>query len=136
MPRPFRTPSVQITQELIDGLVGLGGYTHPLFRPGPAEAAEGAGAPMPGQGVLLLMGGLVERSGLMDRAIALLELREVRFLRMLRAGASLRVESTPGASRATGGGKIVREYGWTAVDGEGEHVLEATAVFLMHPDAT
>ncbi|MEU8802386.1 hypothetical protein [Spirillospora sp. NPDC048819] len=128
------TPSVEVTQPLIDGLVGLGGYTHPLFNPDAREWSEGVRAPMPGQGILLLMGGLVEQSGLLDRAIALIELREVRFLKMLKAGATLRVRLTPGASRETGSGKIVQRYRWTAVDGEDDPVVEAVAVMLLRPD--
>ncbi|TDC54303.1 hypothetical protein E1281_16325 [Actinomadura sp. KC345] len=127
------TPAVEVTQEQIDGLVGLGGYTHPLFNPGAEQRAAGAHAPMPGQGVLLLMGGLVERSGLLDRAIALLELREVRFLTMVEAGTSLRVRLTPGPSRTTGSGKLVQHYRWVAVDAAGEAMVEATALMLMHP---
>ncbi|TDC98252.1 hypothetical protein [Actinomadura sp. 7K507] len=128
------TPAVEVTQPLIDGLVGLGGYTHPLFNPGLDERAGGARAPMPGQGVLLLMGGLVERSGLLGRAIALIELREVRFLKMVTAGTSLRVRLTPGPSRETGSGKLVQEYRWVAVDAAGEAMVEATALMLMRPD--
>ncbi|MFB4309447.1 hypothetical protein [Actinomadura sp. GTD37] len=124
----LRTPPVEITQPLIDGLVRLGGYTHPLFGP-----ARDGGAPMPGQGVLLLMGGLVEQSGLLDRAIALLELREVRFLKMLTAGTSLHVELAPGAAEPTSSGKIVQHYRWTAVDAGGGRILEARALMLMHP---
>ncbi len=123
------TPWVKVTQPLIDGLVGLGGYTHALFRPGPG----GEPAPMPGQGVLLLMGGLVEQSGLLDDAIALLELRSVRFRKLLKAGSSLRVQLTPGASETTGSGKIVRRYRWVAVDDAGDHIAEAVAVMLMRP---
>ncbi|WP_157594270.1 hypothetical protein [Streptosporangium amethystogenes] len=120
------TPEVEVTQELIDTLVGLGGYTHPLFVP-----AAGSPAPMPGQGVLLLVGGLVERSRMLDEAIALLELREVRFSKMLRAPTTLRVELTPGEARETGSGKVIRHYRWSAIDGSGDQVLEATAVMLM-----
>ncbi len=135
MTRTFSTPTVEVTQPLIDGLVGLGGYTHPLFNPGAAELAEGVRAPMPGQGVLLLMGGLVEQSGLLDRAIALLELREVRFLKMLKAGTTLHVELTPGTSEKTSSGKVIRSYRWAAVDAAGDRILEAEARMLMHPDA-
>ena len=128
-----RTPAVEVTQPLIDGLVGLGGYTHPLFNPAPGERAAGARAPMPGQGVLLLMGGLVEQSGLLDHAIALIELREVRFRTMVEAGMTLHVELTPGESRETSGGKIVQHYRWVAVDAGGAPVVEATALMLVRP---
>ncbi|GGO66575.1 hypothetical protein [Nonomuraea cavernae] len=131
MSETFSTPSVEVTQPLIDGLVGLGGYTHPLFNPAAGELSQGIRAPMPGQGVLLLAGGLVEQSGLLDDAIALVELREVRFLKMLRAGTTLRVDLTPGESGQTRSGKILRHYRWSAVDGHGDQILEATAVMLL-----
>ncbi|CND51758.1 Uncharacterised protein [Mycobacterium tuberculosis] len=133
MSRTFSTPAIEVTQPLIDGLVGLGGYTHPLFNPGAPERAAGARAPMPGQGVLLLMGGLVEQSGLLDRAIALLELREVRFLKMLEAGTTLHVELTAGKTEKTSSGKLIQHYDWTAVDAEGARILEAKALMLMQP---
>ena len=79
------------------------GYTHPLFHPRPAPVAT----PLPGQGVLLLMGGLVEQSGALDDAIALLELRRARFLTSLRAGAALRVRSSRTAARTT---SVARSY--------------------------
>lgn len=129
MTQTFSTPTVEVTQSLIDSLVALGGYTHPLFNPG----TEDAPAPMPGQGVLLLMGGLVEQSGLLDQAIALLELREVRFLKMLKAGTTLHVELTPGKTEQTSTGKLLQHYTWTAINAEGAQILEAKAVMLMHP---
>ncbi|MEU5988676.1 hypothetical protein ABZ806_06840 [Spirillospora sp. NPDC047418] len=129
MTETFSTPAVDITQPLIDGLVALGGYTHPLFNPG----AEDAAAPMPGQGVLLLMGGLVEQSGLLDQAIALLELREVRFLKMLKAGTTLHVDLTPGETEQTSSGKLLQHYTWTAINAEGAQILEAKALMLIRP---
>jgi acyl dehydratase len=132
MTSTFSTPPVEVTQSLIDGLVGLGGYTHPLFNPGARQLSEGTRAPMPGQGVLLLMGGLVEQSGLLDHAIALLELREVRFLKMLKAPTTLHVEITPGASKTTSSGKTIQHYQWTAIDAVGTRILEAQATMLTH----
>ncbi|WP_141578361.1 hypothetical protein [Actinomadura sp. WMMA1423] len=133
MTETFRTPPVEVTQPLIDGLVGLGGFTHPLFNPDPRQRAEGVRAPMPGQGVLLLVGGLVEQSGLLDHAIALVGLREVRFLKMLKAGTTLHVELTPGTSAVTSSGKVVQHYRWAAVDAEGALILEAEALMLVRP---
>lgn len=126
------TPAVTVTQELIDTLVTLGGYTHPLFHP-PAEArAAGATAPLMGQGVLLLAGGLVERSGHLDHAIALLGFEEVRFHSMVRAGRTLRVRLAEGPARETSDGRLVQRYVWTVVDDADEPVLVATALMLTH----
>jgi len=121
------SPVVAVTGDLVATLVSRAGYTHPLFHPPPG----GDGPPLPGQGVLLLMGGLVEQSGALDDAVALLELRRARFLAQVRAGATLRVRIEPLASRTTSSGRAVRDYRWTAVDGEGRPVAEVEAVMLM-----
>jgi acyl dehydratase len=123
------SPALEVTEDLIATLVERAGYTHPLFHPPPGAG----GPPLPGQGVLLLMGGLVEQSGALDDAIALLELRRARFLTPLRAGATLRVRIEPTAARTTSGGKVVRDYRWTAVDADGRAVAEVEAVMLMNP---
>lgn len=122
-------PTVEVTPELIDAVVTLAGYTHPLFAD---RTTGGTGdRPLPGQGVLLLMGGLVEQSGLLDDAVALLEMREVRFHRMVTAGSRLRVEIERGAQRTTPGGRLLVDYTWTAVDGD-EPVATADVVMLMN----
>jgi acyl dehydratase len=134
-PDLVRTASIEITPELIETIISTGGYTHPLFNPTAAQLAAGTTAPLPGQGVLLLMGGLLEQSGALDRAIAMVELKNVRFLQMVTAGSSLSVELEPAESRVTSAGKIIQEYRWTVLDGHDEPVAEARAVMLMHPSA-
>lgn len=129
------TPAVEVTHDLVSTLIEAGGYTHPLFRPGP-EADPAAPLPLPGQAILLLAGGLVEQSGALDDAVALLELRSVSFHRMVTAGDSLRVRLTPGASRPTRDGRVVQELGWSIVAGAGEPVAEAVAVMLMTAPVT
>ena len=57
------SPALEVTEDLIATLVDRAGYTHPLFHPPPGAG----GPPLPGQGVLLLMGGLVEQSGAAGR---------------------------------------------------------------------
>jgi len=119
-----QTSAVEVTAELVTDLVRLGGYTHPLFT---GETA----VPVPGQGLLLLMGGLVEQSGLLDHAVALLELRRVRFLAMVYAGSSLRVAIEEQESTPKSGGKALVVYRWTALDPVGRTVAEAEAVMLV-----
>lgn len=129
----MRTASVDVTPELIETIISTGGYTHPLFNPTAAEQAEGASAPLPGQGILLLMGGLLEQSGALDHAIAMVELKNVTFKQMVTAGTSLSVELVPTGSRVTSSGKVIQNYRWTALDGDDVPVVEAHAVMLMHP---
>ena len=126
--RSFDQPSVLVTDELISTLVSTGGYTHPLFNPN-AEMTEFR--PLPGQAVLLLMGGLVEQSGLLDHAIALLEIKRVRFDKMVGSGSRLVVDITEGARSKTSTGKILQEFVWVANDESGEQCARAEVLMLM-----
>jgi hypothetical protein len=121
------TPTVEVTPDLVADLVRRGGYTHPLFNP----TGDDTVVPLPGQGVLLLMGGLVEQSGLLDDAIALVELRSVRFLTMVASGTTLGVRIAEVERRTTPSGKTLQVFRWTAVDDKGVAVAEAEAVMLM-----
>jgi hypothetical protein len=121
------TPAVEVTSDLVHDLIGLGGYTHRLFQ----GDGTGQAPPLPGQAVLLLMGGLVEQSGALDDATAMLELRRVRFRRMVTPGTSLSVRLSAGPETTTRSGKLLREYTWTAVDGTGEALAEAEVLMLM-----
>lgn len=84
----FTTPSRRVTDADLEAIVALGGYTHPLF----ADADHAAASPLggrvlPGQGVLLLMGGLVEQAGRLGAdVVALVGLDEVRFAAPVRPG--------------------------------------------------
>lgn len=125
------TSTVELTTDLVADLVTRGGYTHPLFD----VATHGDDTPLPGQGVLLLAGGLVEQCGVLDDAVAMLELKSVRFARMVRAGDRLRVRVVPGAWRRTSSGAYVQEFAWTVLTGEGgaaEPVAHADVVMLMN----
>ena len=125
------THAVEVTESFIDLLVSQAGYTHPLFNPTPEERAAGQVVPLPGQGVLVLAGGLAEQSGVLDKAIALLEMKSVRFLKMTSAGSFLHLELTPGSDTSTTSGKVIREFTWTMRDDHGDAVMEATIVMLM-----
>jgi acyl dehydratase len=113
-----------VTEELVRTLVTAGGYTHPLF------ATAAPTTPLPGQAVLLLMGGLVEQSGLLDDAVALLELGPARFHAMVRAGDRLSILVEEAGSRSTADGRLVSTYRWAVVDQAGSTVAETRAVML------
>ena len=131
---PVTTAWTTVDQGLIDSLVRIGGYTHPLFNPAAEERAQGAAAPLMGQGVLLLAGGLAEQSGALDDVIALLGLTDVRFHRMVRAGRALRLVMDQGSTTTTSSGRRRTEYRWTVEDDEANLVLEATALMLRRPE--
>ncbi|MGW0505813.1 hypothetical protein [Micromonospora sp. NPDC003241] len=128
-PEPSAIPQVVVDADLVDTLIGRGGYTHPLFQRVDGDAD---GPPLPGQAVVLLLGGLVEQSGLLDDAIALLELRRARFHRMVKAGTTLRVRIERVASRVTSRGTYVVDFRWTGIDADDEPVAEVEAVMLMN----
>lgn len=90
------SPTRMITNEVRETLVGLGGYTHPLF---------GAGGPLPGQALLLLAGGLVEQTGAFDSSVtALVGLDAVRFHSPAGAGTEVHVLVTVSGKEPTAGG--------------------------------
>ena len=120
-----RSPAVPVTEEMVATLVRTGGYTHPLF--------VGADAPLMGQGVLLLAGGLAEQSGVLDHAIALVGLEDVRFRAMARAGASVSLVLELLDSTPTSHGRHLERYSWTVVDQSETVLLEAVVLMLTHP---
>ncbi len=134
VPEPVRSPEREISQEMIDTLVAIGGFPHPLFHPTAEQRARGVSAPLMGQGVLLLAGGLAEQTGTLDDVIALVELSHVRFRTMVRAGARVRLEMQLLGTATTPSGRRRSEYRWVVRDGHGQVVLEATAVMLREPE--
>lgn len=131
----FTTPSLEVTESLRASLVAIGGYTHPLFTQ-PDELALPGGKPLPGQAVLLLMGGLVEQAERLDDAVALLGLREVSFRRPSVPGTTLTVRVEVLGHTATRGGRRRREMRWQAVDAKGTVLVEAIALMLVDAGAS
>lgn len=127
---PVTSPEREITEELIDTLVALAGYPHPLFHPAPEQRAAGISAPLMGQGVLLLAGALAEQTGALDDAVALVGLRDVRFHRMVRAGARIRLVMELRSTTPTSSGRRLSEYAWTVFDDDDAAVLDATAIMI------
>lgn len=119
------TGTVEVTAGTIATLVETGGYTHPLFQ------RTDASRPLPGQGLFLLMGGLVEQSGVLDHAIAMVEVKRVSFQKMVVAGTRVQVRLDPGESRPTRSGKTLQDWTWTAVDGEGQTLAVAEVLMLL-----
>ena len=72
----FHTPSRTLDDVAVRALISHGGFTHPLFTDPEFAAASAFGkTPLPGQAVLMVMGGLLEQSGRFDdNVIALLNI--------------------------------------------------------------
>ena len=128
----FETPTVHVTDELAATLVNAGGYTHPLFTdPAFAAASPFGRTPVPGQAVLLLMGGLIEQSERFDdTVIALVGFDEVRFRAPLFAGDQMRVHAEV-LHKESKGARGTVTYRWTARDADGEDLAIATARMLF-----
>jgi acyl dehydratase len=124
----FETPSRTIRECDLRTLVELGGYTHPLFTdPEYARRSLFGRTPLPGQAVLLLMGGLIEQSGRFDEAVALVGFEDVRFVAPAFDGDEIRVEVEV-ASRE----RRIVTMRWRCLDRLGEPLVEATARMLLH----
>lgn len=120
------TATREVTVDLAARLVESGGYTHPLFHPD-----DPTDRPLPGQAVLLLMGGLVEQSGVLDHAVAMLEIRRARFHTMVRPGSRIRVEVAPGPTEPVKSSRVHQELTWTAYDDDNEAVATVEVLMLV-----
>ncbi len=131
----IESPPLTVSEELVDDLVRLGGYVHPLFTdpeyvrtrsPLPAR-------PLPGAAVLHLMGGLAEQCEALDGTVlALRGFDEVRFRAPAVAGDVLHLRLRIGSTRPTGRtGREELRLGWTMVRDDGTVVAEADARMLV-----
>lgn len=115
-------------------LVRLGGYTHPLFTDPAFAATTPIGRPpVPGEALLLVMGGLMEQTERFDdTTIALVGFDAVRFAAPAFAGDEVRVdaevlakEPSPSGSRGT----LV--MAWRCYNGMGDLLVDSTARMLF-----
>lgn len=124
------TPRRTVTESMVTLLASLGGYTHPLFtdaeHPSPFPAV-----PLPGQALLLLMGGLAEQSGVFDdTTVALLGFDAVRFARPALPGDTVVVEIEVLAKEpSTRTGVLV--MAWRCLSTRGDLLVDATARMLV-----
>lgn len=125
-----RTDEVAVTGDLVATLLDAAGFVHPLF------AASNPSRPLPGQGVLLLMGGMLERSGALDHAIAMVGLDDVRFRTMVGAGDRIRASLVLRDACATSGGSRIETFGCVVHNQLDQVVLEATLQMLVRPPET
>ena len=129
--------STVVTEEAVRAFVAAAGFTHPLFTD-PAVARERGftSSPLPNQAILLVMGGLVERSGLLVRGVrALTAYDEVSFARRVCAGdvVHLHVELTGAEPGPEPGLGLVVARMVATVDGETACVALARHVVEVPP---
>jgi len=131
----FHTPARTLDEETVRSLISIGGFTLPLFTDPAFAAASGFGrTPLPGQAVLLLMGGLVEQTGRFDDSvIALTGFDAVRFLKPAFAGDTVMTDVEVIAKEPTpSGGRGVMVMAWRCVKTGGERIAEANARMLFN----
>lgn len=129
----FTSRSRAITKDEAADLVRIGGYVHPLFSdPEYARRTPLRRSPIPGEGVLHLMGGLVEQTGRFDdTVIALVGLDQVRFPAPAFGGDTLSVRVTVTAKEEKSAGtKGLMTMRWECLRGR-IVVCEATALMLF-----
>lgn len=129
------SPAVHVTEHLVDQLVQLGGYVHPLFTDPDyvRQTSPLPGRPLPGAAVLHLMGGLAEQCGVLDGSVlALVGFDNVRFVSPALVGDQLRLELTLVGTQPTARpGREVLQLVWSAVRADGSLVAEAHANLLV-----
>lgn len=131
----IESPPVTVTDQLVEDLVRLGGYVHPLFTdPEYVRTSSPLPArPLPGSAVLHLMGGLAEQCAVLDGSVlALVGFADVRFRSPALAGDVLRLRLRIGGTTPTGrGGREELRLDWSMNRQDGTVVAEATARMLV-----
>lgn len=131
----FESPLMRVEDETARALIRLGGYTHPLFTdPAYAAASPFGRAPLPGEAVLLLMGGLAEQSGRFDETVvALLGFTDVRFRAPVFPDDEIRV-AVEVLGKEQRDGRGVLTMAWRCLRGP-ETLVESTARMLFRTGA-
>ncbi|HKA50645.1 MAG TPA: MaoC/PaaZ C-terminal domain-containing protein [Candidatus Dormibacteraeota bacterium] len=118
-------------------VIAWAGYVFPLFSDeGFARRAGFAGVPVPGELVLLLLGGLAEQTGAFDEAtLALTGLNAVRFRTPCLVGDTIRLEmEVVGKELSSSGRRGLVTFAWTCRNQRGEAVLSAEATLAFRTD--
>jgi acyl dehydratase len=134
----FVSPTRAVSDEDHARLVGIGGYTHPLFTDPSFAASTPLGrSPLPGQAVLLLMGGMVEQTDRFDdTVIALVGFEDVRFREPAFPGDVLRVEVIVSSKEErSGGARGLLGMTWRCLNDRDSVVVEARAQMLFRREA-
>lgn len=126
---------VTIDHGLVTTVIGGAGYVHPLFTD-PEHPARRTlpGAPVPGSLLLVLLGGMAEQQETFgEHVVALTGFDEVRFERMVVAGASVLPRFDLLALEPAGSGRGgTAVWRWTLDDADGSRVCSAIARLRTH----
>jgi acyl dehydratase len=128
------SPSFRLEAQRAQEVLRWAGYVHPLFTsPDYAETVGLAPGIVPGELVLLLLGGLAEQTGVFDETtIALAEFESVKFKKPARAGDTVRLEMELLKKHTSPSGRRgFLTFRWTCLDQSDELVLETNAVLAF-----
>ena len=130
------SPSRRLDTTESEGLVRIGGFVHPLFTDAEYLArSKFASRPWPGQALLLVMGGLLEQTGLFDElAVALVGYDKVRFVSPAFDGDVIRVEVEQ-IGLIPGNSLDIGLFDATAFRSDGQVLVETTMRFLLRKAA-
>jgi acyl dehydratase len=119
------------------GVTAWAGYTFALFTDEAfARQAGFPGRPVPGELILLLLGGLAEQTGVFDEStLALTGLESVHFKQPCVVGDSIHLEMEVIRKELSGSGRRgFITFAWTCFNQRGDPVLEAEATLAFLPD--
>jgi acyl dehydratase len=110
------------------------GYEFALFTDEAFAHSVGfAGVPVPGEMVLLLLGGLAEGTGIFDdTTLAMTRLDNVRFVKPCMLGDSIHLDMEVARKEISASGRRgFMTFAWTCLNQHDETVLEALATFAF-----
>ncbi len=129
----FLTPGKTITESMITLSLGIGGFIIPFFQD--AEYAKQTvfkGIVAPAHLTLLVLGGLVEQTGIFHETVVALTSMEGRFKAPVRAGDTIKAEVTVASKRETSNPAIGSvTMGHTVKNQTGEVVAEVQITHLV-----
>jgi acyl dehydratase len=130
----FTSPPVTLAAEHAEEMIRWAGYVHPLFSdPGFAETVGFRGRPVPGELVLLFMGGLAEQTGVFDETtIALVEFDHVTFKTPALIEDTLRLEiEVTGKRLSRSSPRGFLTFKWICRNQSDAVILETQATFAF-----
>jgi acyl dehydratase len=133
----FTSSTFRLDADRARDVLAWSGYVHPLFTDPTYAAKVGlAGGIVPGELVLLVLGGLAEQTGVFDETtIALVEFESVKFKKPATSGSTLRLNMELLKKHASSSGRRgFLTFRWTCLDQADEVLLEADAVLAFKLD--
>jgi len=126
-------PSKTVVEGVAALMIGLGGYTHPMFNDHQyIDTATPFDRPLiPGEMTLFFLGGLAEQSGIFDETtVALVGIDDVRFKTPVLVGDTIAFEmEVVEKKRSERHGTVT--FAWRCHNQEGQLVLQAKATLLF-----